>query len=134
MRFFIRNVGAIEVDGRMFRTGIKGQSDVYGYVRGSDGSSNVADIPRFAIPFEVELKNVRTRETEEQTAWAMFCQQWGIPRLMLRALRGETPEKILSRWTSETGVFLHALKSDAIRSGSASFSQDTSSTRQSKIG
>lgn len=95
VRMFIRNVGAIEVDGRVFRAGIKGQSDIYGYVLRQP----------FAIPFEVECKNIRTPESAAQTTWAAFCKQWNIPRLTIRAIRGESPEEILDRWVSETESF-----------------------------
>lgn len=95
VRMFIRNVGAIEVDGRVFRAGIKGQSDIYGYVLRQP----------FAIPFEVECKNVRTPESAAQTTWAAFCKQWNIPRLTIRAIRGESPEEVLDRWVSETENF-----------------------------
>lgn len=97
---FVRNVGAIEVDGRVFRAGIKGQSDIYGFVMAGGRDSP------FAIPFEVECKNVKTPETPHQSTWAQFCKTWGIPRLVVRAMRGETPDVTLDRWVRETDAFL----------------------------
>lgn len=99
VRMFIRNVGAIEVDGRVFKAGIKGQSDIYGYLLREP----------FSVPFEVECKNVKTPETPAQTTWANFCSLWRVPRLQVRANRGETPDQIVDRWAAETESFFRGI-------------------------
>lgn len=93
VRVFRRNVGAIETNhGGVFRAGIPGQCDVYGFVRGG-------------YAFEVEFKAAGGRLSEPQIRWRLFCESWGIPWLLLQAKRGETCEQTLSRWDSEFREF-----------------------------
>jgi hypothetical protein len=102
-RLFIRNVGTIEFEGRVFKSGITGMADVWGWF-----SPVILRTP-FPIPLEIELKNVRTRETKEQRAWAAYCVRRGVPYLKLRAKKKETPRQVVDRWVEETGDWLGEL-------------------------
>jgi hypothetical protein len=99
-RLFIRNVGVIEFEGRVFRSGITGQADVWGWFF----------IKPWPKPLEIECKNVRTKETDEQRAWAAYCISKNVPYLKLRARKGETPKQIVDRWSAETGIWLAGLQ------------------------
>lgn len=103
MRLFIRNVGTIEFEGRVFKSGITGMADVWGWF------SPVILQTSFPIPLEIELKNVRTRETKEQRAWAAYCVSRKVPYLKLRARKNETPFEIVNRWVNETSVWLDGI-------------------------
>lgn len=97
VRVFRRNVGAIETNhGGLFIAGIKGQCDVYGFVRGG-------------YAFEVEFKAASGRVSEHQQKWKSFCESWEIPWLLLQAQRGETPEQTLDRWDSEFRDFISSI-------------------------
>jgi len=100
VRLFIRNVGVIEFEGRVFRSGIAGQADVWGWVY----------VDPWPIPIEIECKNVRTKETDEQRAWQAYCQSKRVPYLKLRAKKNETPKQIVDRWTEETGRWIGQVK------------------------
>lgn len=76
------------------KAGIVGQSDVYGYVKSQP-----------AIPFEVEFKAAKGRESNEQVTWRQFCGVWGIPHLILRSAIDESTEQTLSRWSLELNAF-----------------------------
>lgn len=89
VRFFIRNVGSFSVGESRVRAGIKGQADVYFYMRGGRGG-------------EIELKNIRTPQTKEQKAWQAFCEEWEIPFLLLRA-QSDDP---IDDWLVRTYEFL----------------------------
>lgn len=88
LRLFRRNVVAVQVGGRGIRAGIKGQSDLYGYVRGGRC-------------IEVELKGLRGALRPEQKAWAAWCAEWGVPHVVLRAEKGETIDATVERWIGE---------------------------------
>lgn len=94
VRFFIRNVGKLMVGDRVISAGIKGQADVYGYVRGGRG-------------IEIELKNIRTPQTKEQRAWQAFCEEWDIPYLLLRAQSADP----IDDWLTRTYEFMKTVKS-----------------------
>ena len=65
-RLFIRNVGQFQDErGNVFKAGIKGQADVWGWIFRTRGP--------WPIPFEIECKNVRTKETDEQRALVAWC-------------------------------------------------------------
>jgi hypothetical protein len=99
-RLFIRNVGTLEVDGRVFRSGIKGMSDVWGWLFRKP----------WPVPLEIELKNSKTRETPEQFNWKMFLQKSGVPYLQLRARVEESPRQTIDRWIEETAVWFTQLR------------------------
>lgn len=97
VRVFRRNVGAIETNhGGLFIAGIKGQCDVYGFVRGG-------------YAFEVEFKAASGRVSEHQQKWKSFCESWGIPWLLLQARANESVEKTLDRWDSEFRDFISSI-------------------------
>ena len=93
VRFFIRNVGSFAVGDARVRAGIKGQADVYFYMRGGRGG-------------EIELKNIHTPQTKEQKAWQSFCEAWGIPYLLLRA-QSDDP---IDDWLVRTFDFLKTVQ------------------------
>jgi hypothetical protein len=99
-RFLIRNVGNVETEGRHFKAGIKGQADVYGWLFRKP----------YPLEFEIELKNVKTKQSDQQKAWAAFCMHFGIPYILLRANEGETPFRIVERWAKETSVWIEELR------------------------
>ena len=91
LRLFRRNVMVARVEGRSVRTCIKGQCDLYGYIRGGK-------------TIEVELKSAKGRMRPEQRAWAAWCVGWGIPHLVLKAQAEETVEQTVERWCDEIGL------------------------------
>jgi hypothetical protein len=99
-RMFIRNTGVIEFEGRAFKAGIKGQSDVWGWLYR----------PPYPMPLEIELKNVLTPVTPEQKVWAAYCKVKTVPYLQLRAEKGKTPKQVIDAWVIETGFWLEKLR------------------------
>ena len=97
LRLFRRNVGAIQMHGRVFRAGLPGQADMYGYERGTGR----------AIEIEAKLKS---RLSPDQEHWRDWCQSWGVRWLLLAASKGETQGQTVARWVTETRA---ALASDA---------------------
>lgn len=87
---YIRNVGVFKLsEHRFFRSGIKGQADIYGWYRDAESK------PR---PIEIELK-VRGRDlTDEQKAWAKHCFLWGVKHVVLDAGTESDP---INRWLAE---------------------------------
>jgi len=73
---------------RKVRAGIKGQADLYGFWRGG-------------WPIEIEFKSVTARSTPEQIRWAEWCREWGVPHLLLRALKEETLDETVQRWLGQ---------------------------------
>lgn len=103
-RLYIRNVGKFELStGGRFHAGVAGQADVWGWVR---TRKNGFDRP---VPVEIELKNLRTPHSDAQKNWAECCATWGVPFLLLRAERLETPDGTIERWVRETEVFFDEL-------------------------
>ena len=88
LRLFRRQVMAGKIDGRYMKAGIRGQSDVYGFWRGSRA-------------VELELKSLTGSTTPEQRAWREFCLAWGIPHLVLKPQKMETVEETVARWLRE---------------------------------
>jgi len=88
LRLFRRNVGALKVsERRMFRAGIPGQCDLYGYVRGT------------GRVIEVEIKNVRGRLTRDQVHWRDWCCAWGVPWVLCEvSLLDPSPDATVTRW------------------------------------
>lgn len=74
--------------GYFVSAGVPGQCDAYAYVRGG------------AI-IELETKAYKGRMREAQARWRAFCQEWGVPHLVLRAGKGEPAETTVARWVSE---------------------------------
>lgn len=99
-RFLIRNVGNVETEGRHFKAGVRGQSDVYGWLFRDP----------YPMEFEIELKNVKTKQSDEQKAWAAFCTKFKIPYILLRANEGETPYRIVEQWARETWEWMKELR------------------------
>ena len=94
LRLFRRNVGsAVMKGGYTVQFAIPGQCDLYGYVRGGRA-------------IEVELKNVGEKLKPDQRIWAAWCAEWGIPHIVLTAMKGETDEQTIDRWCEELRLFL----------------------------
>ena len=86
VRLFVRNVGVFRLDGgRVFRAGIKGQADVFGFTR--DGRA-----------IEIEIKTKRGKLSPEQIAWRDFCLAWNVIYLLLEAHDDADP---IDRWCAE---------------------------------
>jgi hypothetical protein len=90
---FHRNVGAIKLEQRMFRAGLPGQSDFYA-IRHTD-----------AKHFEVEVKNVGGRLSEDQERWRTWCTDHGVPSIVLEVRRGEVEPETVARWLAELKEF-----------------------------
>lgn len=88
VRLFRRNVGAFQVAGGVFRSGIKGQADIYGYERGGRA-------------LEIECKAARGKLRPEQEAWRDWCRAWGVRWMLLDARARELPAATVSRWVGE---------------------------------
>lgn len=97
LRLFRRNVGTIQMHGRVFRAGLPGQADMYGYERGTGR----------AIEIEAKLKS---KLSPDQERWRDWCQSWGVLWLLVAVSRGETQAQTVARWIAETRA---ALASDA---------------------
>jgi hypothetical protein len=93
LRLFRRNVIVARIESRTVHAGIKGQCDLYGYVRGG----------RIV---EIELKSATGRQRPDQAAWATWCVEWGIPHIVLRGAVGETVKQTVKRWCNELEAFL----------------------------
>jgi hypothetical protein len=91
VRLFRRNVGAIKMPSRrVFRFGIPGQCDLYGYERGSGRA------------LEIELKNVRGRLTPAQERWRDWCREWGVTWILCEVRdRDSSPDETVTRWLWE---------------------------------
>lgn len=88
--FFGRVTGKYELrKGGWVHPSIPGQCDVYGIRK------------RDARHYELELKNVHTRTSPEQEAWAAWCAENGVPYLLLRVNKGELDAACISRWVAE---------------------------------
>ena len=64
MRLFVRPIMRVKRDDRVYSIGIKGQSDLYGLVRGGGH-------------VELELKDVHTITSKAQRDWRAFCRACG---------------------------------------------------------
>jgi hypothetical protein len=103
LRLFRRNVMTGKTAGGQYvRAGIKGQADIYGFLRGSP-----------AVPIEIELKAATGRTSEEQKRWGAFCNTWGVVYLLLAAERGENPNETIERWIATLSTTLQPLRKTA---------------------
>jgi hypothetical protein len=91
VRLFVRQVGAIKTDGRVFRAGIKGQADLYA-------------VDRRAKHYEIEVKRF-TKLSPDQEAWKAWCSAWGVPWLLLEVRKAEMPVDTIDRWVEELRGF-----------------------------
>lgn len=103
VRLFRRNVGMTSVGGRTFRSGIKGQCDLYVLARGGWYG-------------EVELKRY-TKLSEDQERWRDWCNQWGVPWVCLSVSKGEEPAATLARWCGELRQFVPGAVCQDVPSG-----------------
>lgn len=93
LRLFVRPVMRVRRDERVYSVGIRGQSDLYGLVRGGGH-------------IELELKDVHTVTSPAQRDWRAFCLAWGVPHLELRARAGESIDQTVARWLDEIRALL----------------------------
>ncbi len=94
LRLFRRNVGsAVMKGGYTVQFAIPGQCDLYGYVRGGR-------------TIEVELKNVGEGLKPDQKIWRAWCVEWGIPHIVLTAMKNETDQQTIDRWCAELLAFI----------------------------
>lgn len=100
LRLFRRNIGRVQVDGRVFKNGIVGQADLHGYLLGSP-----------AVPVEIELKSERGKLSEAQLVWQRFCARWGVPWMVLSARADENAEETVERWCKEIQLWASSVQS-----------------------
>ena len=94
LRLFRRNVGsAVMKGGYTVGFAIPGQCDLYGYIRGGR-------------TIEVELKNVGERLKPNQRNWAAWCAEWGVPHIVLTAMKDEDDDQVINRWCGELYLLL----------------------------
>lgn len=80
-RIFRRVVAKVHPIGQpdiVMSVGIEGQSDLYGFTQ-----SRHPGAP--AVPFEIELKVGKDRESAAQVNWRELCRILGVPHLVLAA-------------------------------------------------
>jgi len=88
-RPFRRAVVNVEAkQGFRVKAGIKGQCDLYLYVRGGR-------------VLEVETKARRGVLSERQLAWQAFCRSLSIPHIVLTQRADESTEDTVQRWIVE---------------------------------
>lgn len=93
--FFGRITGKFELrKGGWVHPSIPGQCDIYGIRK------------RDARHYEIELKNVHTRTSPEQEAWAKWCGENGVPYLLLRVRKGELDIACIDRWVAEVNYLV----------------------------
>jgi hypothetical protein len=88
LRLFRRNVAKVRVEGRMVSFGIKGQSDLYGVLRGGRH-------------IELELKSATGKPRKGQKEWQAWCEAWGVLCLILKQRTGESVDETVARWLHE---------------------------------
>jgi hypothetical protein len=93
------NVGAARAlhGGHVVQYGIAGQCDLYGLVRGGHH-------------IECELKSARGVLNPEQESWMNWCIAWGVPHLVLKAVKGESIDQTVSRWCEELGGVVRTVR------------------------
>ncbi len=97
VRVYRRNIirRKVVIDERevMLVNGIPGQADAYALVRGGRH-------------IELETKAAKGKMRAAQVRWRAFCEAWGVPHLVLRALAGELPDETVNRWCEELRAIL----------------------------
>lgn len=93
IRIFRRNVGVLQVQDRIFRSGIRGQCDMYAYMK-------------CGRVIEIEVKAAGGRLTPDQEHWRDWCRGWGIPWVLLQAEASELPARTLNRWVAQVHELL----------------------------
>lgn len=84
-----RNIINVETThGARVRNGIKGQADSFALTRGG-------------LHIEIETKAARGVLEEAQRRWRAACVAHGIPHLVLRARKNESPDDTVTRWIDE---------------------------------
>ena len=91
VRLFRRQVMMVTADNRTVRIGLRGQSDLYGVVRGGGH-------------LEIELKALSGRLSDDQANWFAWCRMWDVPCLLLRPLKDEPVPYTIRRWCGEINV------------------------------
>lgn len=85
VRVFVRSVGVFELeDGRVFRAGLRGQSDLYAITKGGRH-------------IEIEVKSKTGKLTPDQERWRDWCQSFGVPWFLLKPEGDETQGQTLER-------------------------------------
>lgn len=75
--------------------GIKGQADIYAMLRGGRH-------------VEIELKAAGKQLSPEQKQWQVWCLEWEVPHVVLRALKSESEEETVERWITELSSLIAA--------------------------
>jgi hypothetical protein len=90
LRLFRRQVMRVQLPDpeRTIAVGIRGQSDLYGLLRGGRH-------------IELELKAAGGVMSKNQLVWQAFCQGWGVPHLVLRGRVNEDAHETVERWIGE---------------------------------
>lgn len=95
-RMFRRNVGEAKLrGGHTVHFGIKGQADIYAMLRGGRH-------------VEIELKAAGKQLSPEQKQWQVWCLEWEVPHVVLRALKSESEEETVERWITELSSLIAA--------------------------
>jgi hypothetical protein len=87
-RLFRRNVLFVKLEDRAIRAGIKGMCDLWAYVKGG-------------YSIEIETKALRGVLNENQERWRDWCREWGVPWMLLKQGKKESPEFTVERWVTE---------------------------------
>lgn len=88
LRLFRRNVGKAKLHGHVVHFALPGQCDLYGLRRGGGH-------------IEIELKAYGKSLSPEQREWQHWCQEWGVPHLVLKGRQEETVKETVERWCLE---------------------------------
>lgn len=104
LRLFRRNVGTMQLNGRVFKAGIKGQADIYGYIKGGQ-------------VIEIETKSARGTLNENQERWKAWCEGWGIRYVLLKRIPNEHHLDTVRRWIAELKEIVAEKKARAVRPG-----------------
>ena len=94
VRLFVRQVGAIKVDDRMFRAGQAGQADLWA-------------VDMSARHYEIEVKRY-TKLSPAQIVWRDWCRSWNVPWTVIEVHKTEQPGQTVERWIHELQKFFAA--------------------------
>ncbi len=90
LRLFRRNIGTANMGGVTVKFAIKGQCDLYGYVRGGR-----------TVEIELKAAGKRIEPGSDQEKWQTWCRAWDVPHIVLTGAKGETIEQTIERWGEE---------------------------------